>query len=116
LRKTSRGETPWHIVESSDERYRNLTVAEILHAELSKRLEAQPSESTAAEKPAPEQHASDTLTVLDKVDLTAKLPKDDYQKSLKKLQTNLNLFSREARRKGVSTVLLFEGWDERAAS
>jgi polyphosphate:AMP phosphotransferase len=110
LRKTSRGETPWHIVESSDERYRNLTVAEILHAELSRRLEMK-SDAAPASKHESNGTVRNALTILDKVDLTTKLPKDEYQKSLKKLQRDLNGLSREARREGVSTVLVFEGWD-----
>jgi polyphosphate kinase 2 (PPK2 family) len=97
-------------VESSDERYRNLTVAEILHAELSRRLEMK-SDAAPAPKHDNNETVRNALTILDKVDLTTKLPKDEYQKSLKKLQTNLNGLSREARREGVSTVLVFEGWD-----
>jgi len=38
LRETSRGETLWNIVESSDRRYRDVTIARIILSELTKRL------------------------------------------------------------------------------
>jgi polyphosphate:AMP phosphotransferase len=111
LRKTSRAEAPWQIVESGDERYRNLTVVQTLKRELARRLERGESPEEPSVSEAPRAVAEDPLTILDKVDLTLELDKEKYGKALKRWQTRLNRLTREALERGVSTVLLFEGWD-----
>ncbi len=54
---------------------------------------------------------ADQLTVLSHSDLSARLEKDDYRKRLNRLQARLHGLSLEARERGISTVLAFEGWD-----
>jgi polyphosphate kinase 2 (PPK2 family) len=54
---------------------------------------------------------ADQLTVLSHCDLSARLEKDDYRKRLNRLQARLHGLSLEARERGISTVLAFEGWD-----
>ena len=49
--------------------------------------------------------------VLSAVDLSQSLARDDYRKALAKQQARLRRLSIEARTRGVSTVLAFEGWD-----
>ena len=111
LRKTSRAETPWHIVESADGRYRDLTVARTLQRELARRLERTEPARELQVSGEPRAVAEDPLTILDKVDLTLELDKEKYTKALKRWQTRLNRLTRQALERGVSTVLLFEGWD-----
>jgi polyphosphate kinase 2 (PPK2 family) len=45
------------------------------------------------------------------VDLTKELTKEDYKVELRRQQAKLHKLSVEARKRGVSSVLAFEGWD-----
>jgi polyphosphate:AMP phosphotransferase len=110
LRETSGPGAPWTIVEATDDRYRDLTVARTILAALTKRLEqkASPGPSLA------ESVFGDVegqATVLSRVDLSHSLDKQTYRKQLAKQQATLHRLSIEARRRGVSTVLAFEGPD-----
>src|SRR5207237_230157 len=54
---------------------------------------------------------ADPVTVLDSLDLSLKLPEDEYDRELEKLQGQLNALVRKAKKRGRSTVVVFEGWD-----
>lgn len=116
IRKTSTETTPWHIVESNNWRYRDVTTSELLLEAVNRRLEQ--GEAASLEKDeepseAPDEAAihSDTVTVLDGIDLSHKLSREKYEKKLEKQQARLSTLAREAHHRGLSTVLAFEGWD-----
>jgi polyphosphate:AMP phosphotransferase len=122
ISKTSTGKAPWHIVEGSDERYRSLTVGSLLLDAIQKRLgvswreqigRTEGRSESAPARPALASAASSNpgLTILSGLDMTQKLSKARYQRDLERCQGQLNLSVREAREKGVATVLVFEGWD-----
>jgi polyphosphate kinase 2 (PPK2 family) len=50
-------------------------------------------------------------TILSSLDMTRTLPKTRYQKEVDLLQGRLHALHREARERGISMVLVFEGWD-----
>ncbi|MBF0306731.1 MAG: polyphosphate kinase [Alphaproteobacteria bacterium] len=50
------------------------------------------------------------LTVLDALDLTLTAP-EDYRREMMEGRAELNALYRKARQRGVSTLLVFEGWD-----
>jgi polyphosphate:AMP phosphotransferase len=111
LRRTSTGEAPWRIIESADARYRNLAVGRALADVLRERMEG---ERAAAPEPVTPGSAAVSIggrTVLDQVDLSRSLSKDEYSRALTRGQAKLNRLSREAFERGVSSVLVFEGWD-----
>ncbi len=110
LRETSGPGAPWTIVESTDDRYRDLTVARTVLAALTARLQQKPTTgpSLAASVFG---DVEGQANVLSGVDLEQSLDKADYRKQLAKEQAKLHKLSLEARRRGVSTVLAFEGWD-----
>jgi polyphosphate:AMP phosphotransferase len=111
LRGTSDADAPWHVIESTDDRFRNLTSMKLLESELSRRLdEARPAAASGKKKRAAEP-VENPVTVLDKVDLSVSLSKDDYEKSLKRWQRKLTRLTRETYEKDIATVLVFEGWD-----
>ena len=137
IMRTSTGTAPWTIVEGLDPHYRSLTVGGIVHKEISRQLEkvserkllleklkaqresgetekqtppaamATADEAAAADLSGPPQGA----TVLSSLDMSQVLSKGDYKKKLKKCQARLNLLHREALKKKISTILLFEGPD-----
>ena len=49
--------------------------------------------------------------MLESLDLSQKYSKKTYENKLEKYQGKLNLLAREARLKGISSTLVFEGWD-----
>ncbi len=51
------------------------------------------------------------LTVLDALDMSATLAKEEYGQALRQARAELAALSRKARERGISTLLLFEGWD-----
>ena len=108
IRRTDTGHAPWRIVEGTDERYRNVAVAEKLVTALRGALErAAPPSPSSATLPAIE----GGRTVLESIDLSKRLERDEYEKDLDRLQARLAKLSNKAQRKGVASVLVFEGWD-----
>lgn len=113
---TSTGRAPWVLVEGSDPRYRALKAADEILAALRRRLDAdagaRSSPSSADDDNGMAAPASaGSKTVLATVDLSSRLDKDEYDRRRDEGQARLNLLSRRARERGVSTVLVFEGWD-----
>jgi polyphosphate:AMP phosphotransferase len=110
LRRTSVPGAPWSVIEATDSRYRDVAVARTILTAITARL---------AESPAPGPAVSNDLfaptdrqlTVLDTVDLTRTTEQARYRKDLGKLQRELHGLSLQARERGLSTVLAFEGWD-----
>ena len=115
LRRTDRRHAPWHVIEATDRRYRELTVAGLITDALEKKLkeaaakatEARPPPEPAAKKPAKARGES----ILAGVDLTRRLTDAEYERQLEAQQTKLSKLAWAAQKKGVSTVLAFEGWD-----
>ena len=132
IMRTSTGMAAWTIVEGLDPNYRSLTVANIVHSEINRhlaRLEEKKllrvelnekrKAASAAMPVAADDEASAVgvpgpllgTTILSSLDMTQALSKSDYKKQLKKCQARLNLLHREALKKKLSTILLFEGPD-----
>ncbi len=125
IARTSRGGSPWKIVDGSDQRYRSLTVGtfilggikrHILEEERRRALKSDPVDTSNGDEensdagPAPEALTAST-TVLSGLDLTQNLPKDVYQAELAKYQGRLSLLQRTARERDISTIVVFQGWD-----
>jgi polyphosphate:AMP phosphotransferase len=113
IRKTSSGNAPWHLVETTDARYRNLTVARTIRNGIAARVAASAVTKRKREKRAARQVSVPDLgsSVLESVDLSVKLPWEKYRETLDEMQGRLRRLSEGAREKGVSSVLVFEGWD-----
>lgn len=110
LRRTSAPGAPWTVIEATDERFRDVTVARTILDALTARLAHTPPEgpSAPAELFAPR---ADQATVLSRIDLSARMSHADYAKRLDKLQARLHGLALEAREAGLPMVLVFEGWD-----
>jgi len=133
IMRTSTGTAPWTIVEGVDPCFRSLTVGEIVREEIAKHLDAARNmallqEELAAERTshAVEQQMAGTgeagadspiisplrgATVLSSLDMSLHLSKPDYKKKLKQCQARLNQLHRQALKKKISTILMFEGPD-----
>ena len=125
IARTSLGNAPWMIVEGGDERYRSLTVATALRDAIRKRLKGPPerramaAKGTARSAAAPRQlpaspsrgREASRQTILSALDMSQRVDPSHYKTSLERLQGRLNALHRRAERRGVSTILVFEGWD-----
>ncbi len=113
LSRTSTGTAPWHVVESTDPRHRNLEIGETIFRRLRERLDQTPPVADRHPTPATPtiefERAADG--VLARADLGASLSRDKYTKELAKRQRELAKLSLRARKKKVSSVLVFQGWD-----
>jgi len=113
LRLTDSGEAPWTIVEGSDDRHRNLLVARTLLEQLGKQLAARavaPAPAAPVRRPGVAQRKTEA-SVLDGVALDSRLDDEEYQARLAELQGRLHRRVDRARKKGITSVLVFEGWD-----
>lgn len=141
IRVTSAGHAPWAIVEGADARYRSLTVLTSLRDALNRHMEAWELRRRVAEdlkgreatnvtaeakvdgsaqtKAATGHQGTGMLsvnlphqpTILQALDMTQSLDKDTYNDRLQEGRARLHRLYREAKDHGVSTVLMFEGWD-----
>ncbi|MBK5964646.1 polyphosphate:AMP phosphotransferase [Thiocystis minor] len=110
---TDRGVSPWYLIEAGDRRYRDLTVGKTLLHAIRSRLgeptaEDQNNTLTGPDLPS---SASAQITLLDQLDLSLAISRDDYKTELKRLQTEINELAWTAYNKKRSTVLMFEGVD-----
>jgi AMP-polyphosphate phosphotransferase len=120
IRRTSTEQAPWQIVEGEDERYRSVAVGTALRDAIRRALEQAPTSHRPSKRktwlsakglgPALARLERD-FNVLDKLDMTQKLDPARFDEVLERQQGRLNLLQRKALEKGVSTILVFEGWD-----
>ena len=116
LRRTDTPQAPWHVIEATDRRYRELAAADILLKALEMRLKTPPaSKAVEAGGPAPAKQVKATFgranSILSHLDMSGRLTPAVYARQLAELQGKLSRLAWTARRKGVSMVLMFEGWD-----
>jgi polyphosphate:AMP phosphotransferase len=118
IRQTSRGHAPWMIVEGEDARYRSLVVGTAIRDGIRRHLEdvADTRPRTAgrgAKKAAATRSATrdSRKSILSNLDMTRALPKAKAEKEIERCQGQLNVLQRQAGARGVSTILVFEGWD-----
>ncbi|MCH9817073.1 MAG: polyphosphate:AMP phosphotransferase [Actinomycetia bacterium] len=107
LRETTTRGAPWHIIEGSSRRTRDLLIGEAIQASIQYRLEQEQPAGIAL----PPSSFSDAPDVTSEVDLSASIDRADYDVELEELQGELHSLSHRAQKKGVSSVLAFEGWD-----
>jgi polyphosphate:AMP phosphotransferase len=124
ITRTSLANAPWTIVEGGDERYRSLTIATAIRDAIRKRLAEwaaprPPASSTsetktrraAATAKARPTRARPQPTILSQLDMSQRADQKQYRTKLEGLQGRLNRLHEKAQRRGISTILVFEGWD-----
>lgn len=104
---TDRAYAPWHGVDASHGRWRDLQVGQTLLHCMSARLQAQAPPPPAPVAPA----AIIRPCALDEVDMAAFLPVEDYKAQLGVYHERIAQLAWKAYEAGHSTVIAFEGWD-----
>jgi polyphosphate:AMP phosphotransferase len=121
ITRTSTGRARWHIVEGFDKRYRALTVGAMLRDAISNHFRESEVLKQVAEqlvsRPATLEGNGGTVialpqvTILSRLDMSQTLAKKRYDAELEKYQGILNRTFRQAKDLGLSTIVVFEGWD-----
>ena len=116
---TSKGHAPWTIVEGQDTRYRSAVVLSSIRDAVARHIEARDvARQVASEikkKPAktkiPVAVLDSQPSILSSLDMTLNVEGVEYNRELQEQRGRLAHLHRKAKEKGVSTVLVFEGWD-----
>ena len=115
LEKTDTAFAPWTIVEATDREYAAAKILSTVVSVLKDKIadvdheKTLPKKTTPAILPVDDQQFK--TSVLDGVDLSKSLTKDQYKKKVKELQKRLAILHNELYRKRIPVVLAFEGWD-----
>jgi AMP-polyphosphate phosphotransferase len=107
VHETSTACCPWQLVETTDARCRDLTVARRLLQAIRQRLDKTPAGTSQA----PAEPAEPCCGPLDSVDLSSGLAYDTYQAELLRYQQKIHRRSLKAAQDGRTSILVFEGWD-----
>lgn len=114
ITQTDRPEAPWTIVDAADPNYRNLSVAQAIIAAMERAMTAQDARAArvALEKESEAQSVQEGLiSTLDAIDLSVSQEPEHYRKTLTALQEEIFGLTYQAYEKGISSTLIFEGWD-----
>jgi len=109
LRITNTAAAPWVVVEGTDDRYRSLTVGQVLLDALKRKL-ANPDRPQAPVAPMV-RVTLDGRNVLSELDLTLSMEEKTYKDELAQWQGRLSELVRDERFKNRSLVCAFEGAD-----
>lgn len=113
LERTSTAASPWTVVEATQGRHRRVkvfeTVLKAVESELSHRAAAPPAEPKPMEVPPDDAIAQPSI--LDRLDLSLSLERDEYDKELKRLQKRLFDLEHELYMARVPAVIVYEGAD-----
>ncbi len=120
IRHTSKSHALWHIVEGADARYRTSVVLNTVKDAIVRHLEAReisrkivaelkkPAKGKKAPKP---RELASQPSILSSLDMNAALSPEIYSRQIQEQRGRLAQLHRKAKAKGISTVLVFEGWD-----
>jgi len=110
LRRSSRDYAPWYVVEGADEYYRSLTVGRILLEGLQAALD-NGTQRHLQPHTAPLTLSLDQRGLLDSLDMSQTLDKEDYQTQLVAEQARLSGLMRDKRMRKHALITVFEGND-----
>jgi polyphosphate:AMP phosphotransferase len=113
LTKTDTEIVSWNIVGAHDWRFATLQIFNTTVDTIQRRIESesQKKSSTAVQKAAVPVLPELKESILDRVDLTLSLSREQYEEDLKKYQERIREVEHEVYRKRIPVVIVYEGWD-----
>jgi polyphosphate:AMP phosphotransferase len=108
IRETSTAQAPWTVVEATDERYRDVTVARCLIERINQEIAAK---SQGGGTRTLDAHVSDPITILDTLDLSQRLGDEEYSARKAAAHAQLNRLASRMYKRKRSVIFVFEGWD-----
>jgi polyphosphate:AMP phosphotransferase len=109
IRATDTACSPWHLVETTDKRHRDITVFNALLEALRTRLDQSGAKAQVSDKPPAVTDCEPGA--LEDVDLSLSIEPDKYKEELRERQVTLKDLSTQAVEDGRTSILVFEGWD-----
>jgi AMP-polyphosphate phosphotransferase len=113
LAKTDTEFAPWSIVEAHDRRFATIkvykTIIDAIERKIYENEQKEEIKKTFVESTIDLNHISSS--VLDKVDLSVSLTREDYDKELKKYQARIMELEHEVYVKRIPVMMVYEGWD-----
>jgi polyphosphate:AMP phosphotransferase len=111
IRETDTAYAPWHVIEASDQNWREISAGRLLANLLHQSSPAKPAGGGMVAPEPPAEILPNDNTILDQVDLSHHVEKPEYREQLKHRQKKLTDLSWRLHDRGKSAVLVFEGWD-----
>jgi polyphosphate:AMP phosphotransferase len=108
LKKTSTKGAPWTVVEANDHRFASVKILNTLITTLSKALSASPKPLRNTAVPS---LSGRIPPLLDKIDLSVSMAREEYEDCLKKCQARLHEIEHEIYVKRIPVLIVYEGWD-----
>lgn len=106
LEDTTSPFAPWHLVNGDDPFERDIVVGEAILKQLQQWLDQEQPRAAAAAPP-----TSSSQNLLDNIDLTPELTKEDYEEQLEQCRSRLRELMNLAYKEGIAVVCAFEGVD-----
>ncbi len=113
LERTSAAHAPWTVVEATDARFARVkvfeTVIEAIQQELQRRAAAPKVKPEPMARP--EISPTQDHTILDRIDTSLSLEREEYNEELDKLQKRVFQLEHEIYIARIPAVIVYEGWD-----
>jgi polyphosphate kinase 2 (PPK2 family) len=113
LEQTSTTYAPWTVVEATQGRFARVRAFETVIQAIQQQLDRRASQPTAGPQPTaePTDSATRQQTILDRVDLSLSLTREEYQQQLDELQERLFQLEHELYVARVPAAIVYQGWD-----
>ncbi|MCW9024593.1 MAG: polyphosphate:AMP phosphotransferase [Gammaproteobacteria bacterium] len=112
IRFTDTGDNPWDLIEANDKWFRDMSVSKILSRQIERRLtEHRNMQRRSILHDQEIKVDAHPVTVLDKLDLSVTLSREEYDEQLSFYKEKLHQLSWDAYKAHRSTVIMLEGWD-----
>ena len=111
LETTSTSYAEWKIIDGTDGRFRDMTVADSIAAAIRRRLDEGPSQVPSAANSVSAPANASIPDKLAEVNLEKSLDKETYQQDLSRYQRKIHKLMHKVWDKKKSIVMAFEGWD-----
>jgi polyphosphate:AMP phosphotransferase len=112
IRQTDTSSSPWHIIDASQDRYRDIAFMETLLHQLKMALHRNGNHVSIPAPAAIElPEMARPNNILDRIDLNPALPPQSYKKSYQDLILEIEYLSWQCYQHEVSSIIVFEGWD-----
>jgi polyphosphate kinase 2 (PPK2 family) len=113
LQRTAAAHAPWTVVEATQGRCARLKVFETVVQAVERAVEASRSRPKPMPEPMPEPEESPVIrqTILDRLDLSLSLEREEYEKELQRLQKRIFHLEHELFVARIPAVIVYEGAD-----
>jgi polyphosphate kinase 2 (PPK2 family) len=110
--KTDTDVAPWTVVEAHDRRSANVKVFRSVIDAIERRIAGLPAGENCNGNKLHKIQAEDSLvSILNQVDLSPALAREEYEKALKKYQARIHELEHEVYLKRIPVVIVYQGWD-----